>query len=156
MRDRYALIADLNDIGWSDQRIAEHTSGTLSSITAARERLGLPPAEDRARRGHSMRVILDQDTVRLIPECHEPDGAICRVVYGAGCKTYSYPEHEHEFKLLPYGNAVEFLSNSDVECCCDWSGDVLLCDGMSIEVTWDGDQYEWFPVHVAADTGEPS
>lgn len=39
--DRYHLIRDLHGIGWTDAQIATHTHGALSSITAARVRLGL-------------------------------------------------------------------------------------------------------------------
>lgn len=42
MEDRYRLIRDLHGIGWTDEQIADHTHGTLSSITAARQRMGLP------------------------------------------------------------------------------------------------------------------
>lgn len=93
-----------------------------------------------------MRVTLDREALRLVPECHEPPDAVCRVACVAGCESFGYPEHEHELVPVPSCNAVEFLSNSDVECCCDFSSEVPLRDGMPIEVTWDGDGYSWFPV----------
>lgn len=42
MDDRYRLIRELNELGYSDAWIAHHTQGTLNSITAARVQLGLP------------------------------------------------------------------------------------------------------------------
>lgn len=101
--------------------------------------------------GHTMRVTLENEAVTLEPICHEPDGAVCRVECVAGCETYSYPEHEHQLQFVPYCNAVEYLSNSDVECCVDYTGSIPLRDGMPIEVIWDGDGYSWFPVYQVTD-----
>lgn len=51
MDDRYRLIRELNQLGYSDEWIAKHTQGTLSSITAARVRLGLPAHSTRPETG---------------------------------------------------------------------------------------------------------
>lgn len=103
---------------------------------------------------HTMRVTLDREALRLVPVCHEQDGAVCRVICAAGCESFSYPEHEHKLEPVSYCNAVEFLSNSDVECCCDYAVEVPLSDGMPIEVTWDGDGYSWFPVSQSDESGD--
>lgn len=104
------------------------------------------------RSGHIMRVTFDNCTVRLVPECHEPGGAICRVECAAGCESYSYPEHEHALKSTATCNAVDYLVNGEmVDEMCESDGPFLIYDGIPIGVTWDGDVYRWYPVHPLAE-----
>lgn len=112
------------------------------------------PVKTSPTSGHTMRVTLVGESVCLVPMCHEQNGAVCRVICAAGCESFSYPEHEHKLEPVPYCNAVEFFSNSDVECCCDYNVEVPLFDGMPIEVTWDGDGYSWFPVLQPNEDGD--
>lgn len=97
--------------------------------------------------GHTMRVVLEYETVRLLPVCHEPEGAVCRVTCAVdSCESYDYPEHEHGLKPVPYCNAVEDLTADDstVER-CGVSTEVPLRDGMRIDMFWEGDHYSWSP-----------
>jgi hypothetical protein len=103
-------------------------------------------ADVKPSSGHTMRVTLDYDIVRLIPVCHEPEGAVCRVMCAAKdpCESFGYPDHEHGLKSVDYCNAVEYLTSEDsVEERCSNKGETALHDGMSIEVEWDGDGYTW-------------
>ena len=96
--------------------------------------------------GHVLRVSLQGAYVDLDVECHEPDGAVCRVECAAAtCETYSYPDHEHGLKAALDCNAVTFFDDSDVVCACATPERISLCDGMPIEVEWDGDCYAWYP-----------
>lgn len=97
--------------------------------------------------GHTMRVMLEYDMVRLTPECHEPDGAECRVACAQNiCESYTYPEHEHGLRNMPYCNAVEDLTAHDaVDQRCGSDSPVPLYDGMPITVSWEGDYYSWSP-----------
>jgi len=98
--------------------------------------------------GHTMRVTLDRDMVRLVPVCHEPEGAVCRVTCATGvCEQYGYPEHEHGLRPVPC-NAVEWLTAGDLVAeSCGSDSEVPLYDGMPIEVSWEGVDvgYSWVP-----------
>lgn len=102
--------------------------------------------------GHTMRVTLDCESVRLEPVCHEPEGAVCRVTCARAsdpCESWDYPDHEHGLIPIPDCNAVEWLTAGDVECQCDSSVPVPLSDGMPIEVAYDsGRGYTWAPVKI--------
>ncbi len=94
--------------------------------------------------GHTMRIDLDYENIQLTPECHEPPGSICRVVCPEECESFDHA-HEHGLVNIDYCNAVEGLTNGDVECCCEDTGKVPLRDGMSIGMLRDGDHYTWKP-----------
>lgn len=120
--------------------------------SCSRKETGMTTTEPRdTSGGHVLRVRLQHEYVSLNVECHEPNGAQCRVTCAAGtCETYTYPNHEHGLKSTIDCNAVTFFDNSDIECACATSEAFALYDGMPIEVEWDGDQYAWYP--VAANT----
>jgi len=105
--------------------------------------------------GHTMRVTLNDDTVILMPVCHEPEGADCRVACSEGCESFSYPDHEHKLDPVDWCNAVEYMNLAAEEYRSDNSkddGEIALFDGMPIEVEWNGDCYVWAPVKPPAVT----
>jgi hypothetical protein len=101
---------------------------------------------DHATSGHTMTVTFDQDMVVLEPVCHEPAGAVCRLVCPKGCEEWT-ADHEHELEQIDFCNAVDWLRQGDIEEQCDEKGRFALRDGMPIEVAYeDWRGYVWRPV----------
>jgi hypothetical protein len=98
--------------------------------------------------GHSLRVVLDRDTVCLSVVCNEADGTNCRSSCVVGCEGVCTDPDEH-IRPIDHCLAAEWVT---LEGCASQNyagGDGLaLHDGMPINLTWNGDTYEWTAVKV--------
>ena len=93
--------------------------------------------------GHTMKVLLNKDTVCLCLVCHESDGAVCRVACRQGCEEACYSPNEH-IGPIDFCNAVEWMElEGDIEKCYTGDDEIPLHDGMAVEVAWNGDCYGW-------------
>lgn len=97
--------------------------------------------------GHTMRVVLDNEYVRLKLVCHEKSDALCHESCPHGCEELC----DHETVSSCECNAVVWMENSDIECLCDVDGEVSLHDGMPVVVEWDGDNWNWIPVSMCVE-----
>lgn len=113
--------------------------------------------------GHTLRVVLDNEYVRLRLVCHELDSARCHLVcsrcdgYNSECSRHDVKvfqrddddlDREHDLVPSETCNAVIWMENSDIECLCGVSVEVPLYDGMPVVVEWDGDNWNWIPVSM--------
>lgn len=102
--------------------------------------------------GHVLRVTLDDHSVDLDVECHEPDGAACRLRCDDNeCEGDCNPPCM--LKPVDYCMAEEWISGTDASDACASAAKVPLRDGMLIDVNWNGDAYEWRPIAITAETG---
>jgi hypothetical protein len=96
--------------------------------------------------GHTLKVVLDRDTVCLSVVCHEVDGTHCRRTCDEGCEDICDDPDKH-IKPVDYCVAAEWiaLDNNMAECYAG-NDELPLHDGMSINLDWTGDCYEWTAV----------
>lgn len=102
--------------------------------------------------GHTLKVVLDRDTVCLSIVCHEPDGATCRRACQKGCEDFCANPAEH-IKPTNYCLAKEWIDadNNMAECYAGGGDELPLHDGMLINVDWTGDYYEWTAIKESVD-----
>ena len=94
-------------------------------------------------KGHTLKVALDRDTVCLSIVCHELDGEFCRRTCNKGCDTACTNPDIH-IKPINYCLGVEWVS-LDGDAGEAYSGDdeLLLCNGMSIDLSWNAFEERW-------------
>jgi hypothetical protein len=92
---------------------------------------------------HTLKVVLDRDTVCLSVICHENDGAFCRRGCAYGCEDSCVDPDSH-IKPLNFCLADEWISadNNMAECYAG-KDELPLHNGMRIDLSWTGEYYEW-------------
>lgn len=103
------------------------------------------PGRDPQVSGHSMRIVGDDSA--LLPVCHEPEGAFCRVRCPKGCESWN-DEHPHKLMPIDFCNAIESIQNDGDGPMDSYCGGPLgegIADGTPINVWWDTvlDIYLW-------------
>lgn len=83
--------------------------------------------------------------VDLTVQCHEPDGAACRVTCPKDCDEWDLVGHEHGLVAIEFCNAVEWITAGELTVAEQYDGPAPapLHDGMPIEVRWTGVGYVW-------------
>lgn len=90
-----------------------------------------------------MTVVLSRDVVCLRLVCHEPDGSTCRRACTEGCDDFCSDADGH-IKPVSFCTAVEWMTEGgDAEECYAGDDEIPLHDGMPVEISWNGDYYEW-------------
>lgn len=112
---------------------------------------------------HILRLNFD-GWLRVEAVCNEPPGANCRLTsVSCECEYWGPIDRRgdgtiwhrvidegpieplwHEVKPADYCNVCEYLNNDDILECATPNATFTLAD-MPIEVTWNGDGYEWEP-----------
>jgi hypothetical protein len=89
--------------------------------------------------GHTLHVFIDRDQLCAAIQCHEPEGASCRLNCPNGCESWPC---EHEL-VTGSCNAVEWFGAVSVEECYGATDRQPVYDGMPVVVGWDGDGWFW-------------